>query len=555
MSSKQNKSNKGTTPSQRSHTQKSHAQNQAKNSRLPFSKTGTTLKQSPKGSATLERKIVETSVERRILGPKRGMQTAGKHYKQSKPYSPYLKFSKAIALPGMSSAPKWTSEYEDTPTATVSLKTILPVPQNTTNNTADFFDSANYSVAVIQRFLECGAIIYNAQKASTTCSYTFYGAHQVSTVTLNPPSTSWVVVSADLEGGLNDLPIAPVYALPTTNYAPHGPMWFGGGLVNADVSGDRFYWFDQDMKIDIGYSSTYAPANLVGLSIAMDMWTKGGVQPDVVTANSATAAGTVTLNINESGYYCLKLLLDISAQSSVAFSITSMTYSSQSADVPAIFGHQAVPGYVTNFGSVNAYRVTGLALMYSNTSANISLQGSIAGYQIPLGEHWSTMIDQNPYTALTNKGPKMKKMNASTGMYAFVKPASSEDWEYRSYTLWRNGILYDSYWPIDDKDTSKLILVSNIVDFAGRSAEYTLYYNIEYQTTDQWKNPQFAPLDGGIAKEALKHIRGLPQYAENPLHIAKIWDAIKSAAKAVVNGIVKYGPKAVELAGTAASMM
>jgi len=513
------------------------------------------LKQSPKGSATLERKIVETSVERRILGPKRGMQTAGKHYKQSKPYSPYLKFSKAIALPGMSSAPKWTSEYEDTPTATVSLKTILPVPQNTTNNTADFFDSANYSVAVIQRFLECGAIIYNAQKASTTCSYTFYGAHQVSTVTLNPPSTSWVVVSADLEGGLNDLPIAPVYALPTTNYAPHGPMWFGGGLVNADVSGDRFYWFDQDMKIDIGYSSTYAPANLVGLSIAMDMWTKGGVQPDVVTANSATAAGTVTLNINESGYYCLKLLLDISAQSSVAFSITSMTYSSQSADVPAIFGHQAVPGYVTNFGSVNAYRVTGLALMYSNTSANISLQGSIAGYQIPLGEHWSTMIDQNPYTALTNKGPKMKKMNASTGMYAFVKPASSEDWEYRSYTLWRNGILYDSYWPIDDKDTSKLILVSNIVDFAGRSAEYTLYYNIEYQTTDQWKNPQFAPLDGGIAKEALKHIRGLPQYAENPLHIAKIWDAIKSAAKAVVNGIVKYGPKAVELAGTAASMM
>lgn len=555
MSSKQNKSNKATTQSQPSRTQKSRAQKQVKNSRLPFNKTGTTLKQSPKGSATLERKIVETSVERRILGPRRGMQTANKHYKQSKPYSPYLKFSKAIALPGMSSAPKWTSEYEDTPTATVSLKSIMPVPQNTTDNTADFFDSANYSVGIIQRFLECGAIVYNAKKTATTCSYTFYGAHQVSTVTLNPPSTSWVVVSADLEGGLNDLPIAPVYALPTTTYQPHGPMWFGGGLVNADVSGDRFYWFDQDMKIDIGYSSTYAPANLVGLSVAMDMWTKGGVQPDVVTANSATASGTLTLNINESGYYCLKLLLDISAQSSVAFSVTSMTYSSQSADVPAIFGHQAVPGYVANFGSVNSYRVTGLALMYSNTSANINLQGSIAGYQIPLGEHWSALIDQNPYTALTNKGPKMKKMNASTGMYAFVKPASSEDWEYRSYTLWRNGILYDSYWPIDDKDTSKLILVSNIVDFAGRSAEYTLYYNIEYQTTDQWKNPQFAPLDGGIANEALKHVRGLPQYAENPLHIAKIWDAIKSAAKAVVNGIVKYGPKAVELAGTAASMM
>jgi len=461
----------------------------------------------------------------------------------------YKVLSRSLVLPGDYTPPRWAAIFNREPTAVAKLNLVYPVPENTTNNTSNTIAAAN-SFLIMRRDAECACIMYHTAHGTLNSTYSFYGADQTDATAVIAPSTSWTIVNnISMNPGNTLFPIGNFYAMATSAYQPHGPMWFGAMLED---DGSRWFWFDAGTIFNCTATVTVTSGTLSGLSITLDQYVGGTYNAEVENTTGAGPALVGSFTIGKSGYYRARAILNVGAQGLMTLTISNCNYTLPS--LKDCFAHRALPDLNANVGNIAACRILAASVLYTNSSPELDLQGMIAGFQIPVGQNWTDFINADTYKNLTSQYDGVATLVAKNGMYGWLKPADVGDFKMRTNLVVRNGILVDSRWRLNTESSSMLITTS-IADFSGRQAQYTLSWGVEYTSNSKWIMKESPPKDQQMQNEAIMHCVDIVQFTENPLHLSKIWNNIKHIGKEVADGILKYGPKVLEYAGAAAAAL
>jgi hypothetical protein len=126
------------------------------------------------------------------------------------------------------------------------------------------------------------------------------------------------------------------------------------------------------------------------------------------------------------------------------------------------------------------------------------------------------------------------------GGYVYLKPSDPEDFDFRAYTLTKNGTLTDSFYPV--KEVSPFIAcTSSITNGDGRSGFFEICHGVEYQTTDVWRNVEKPKISPASFKAAGVILTRLPQYHKNKSHMDTILAGLKSLGMTMLKGAAKNG--------------
>jgi hypothetical protein len=266
-----------------------------------------------------------------------------------------------------------------------------------------------------------------------------------------------------------------------------------------------------------------------------------------IVAISAVIAsgGTFTFTAPEIGYYAFEFL----GQTDDNF-----TFEAQLTGDTSVFGHFTLPGLLLNLGSVQAVRTGAASLRFSNRAAFLDKSGTQVALQPSPNTMWTQWI-YNPEALVQAVGSSDE--SAQNGEFAWLKPNGLED--LRSWPqdaqFNSSGALVDACTPFESV-ASYLICFFDIPDVDARVGMFEISFGVSTQSDDPWRGTALSlPNNEKAYAEAVRWLRAMPQFYENPSHSTQIADFLKRLAKSVLAGVVKYGPTAAKLAGEVLPML
>jgi len=446
--------------------------------------------------------------------------------------------AKSITIPLNSNPVRYASEYSSLPTAVANPWTLFPGPAigSVTNTQANPQGMPTTDgLAAVFRDPQRAIVCYDPNPASLTQLYDIYGVGD-NAIPAPPPSTTWQVKVATPN---TPYYLKTPYALsdPTATYSPHGPIQYAG----ADKSNKgRFFWLDR-VNINLSISGSVSGQTC---TLSLCRWDGNGTSDDVISVSHVLVSATAfQLQVLASGYYCLRL----SHTAADVLNIIQPSWTGSS----AVFKHLPLPGLLTNVASTDGIRIIAASMMYSNEASVLNKQGKITGFQQPQGSHWFDFI--GAYSSFSTQQGSVT-MPVENGMYGYMKLTQPSDFEMRENFLIEGGNVLDSFYPLD-QDSAFLMMYWQITNLAGQDGYWTICHGIEYQTEDVWRTVSEAEYDGRTYSDAVESLKFFPQFYENPLHFADIWNNIKSVASDVANGILKWGPYALKGAALIGSVL
>lgn len=308
---------------------------------------------------------------------------------------------------------------------------------------------------------------------------------------------------------------------------PHGPILYPG-QVDDDT---RQYFY-------AGYNKTFTLANNIGtaLSVYTYRYWQGIITPGPTfnVANGTSATYTTTL---QNGYYGFDVYGAAVATGTFSFSLSAPVVAS-----PAIYewGHFALPDLTSVADSVDAIKIYGAALMYTNTAAPINRQGKIAGCQIPQGREWFDYVDYSIVSTLESACVK----SAENGIYGFLKPMQAGDYDFRDRNKLNSAGIQDSWFKLNP-DSDFLAIALNVNTTAGQDGQYLASFAIEFETQKQWFEKEVPSINARATEFAVGMVGKMPQWHENPLHLSDITNWLKDTASSVYNYVKETLPDIV----------
>ena len=258
--------------------------------------------------------------------------------------------------------------------------------------------------------------------------------------------------------------------------------------------------------------------------------------------------GSHTIVITKTGYYAFTYTY---YQGGALFTLPSQPGNFQiEMGVPGsmytTWSQLALPHFSSAFSFVDAVRLTGVSLMYTNTASPLNHQGQIVGLQVPKGTSWLQ------YTSFSDVSEDKKSVTRDIveGCYGFLKPTSEDDFKMCIYevpgdtTIGTDEDIVFSLYP----DSDYLAVIASVNVTAGQTGYLTVAASLEYTTLNQWISVKQGQLSDVELKESLEVFSRIPQWHTNALHWDDIWDWVKSTAKDVWNGIKEIAPLAAAAA-------
>jgi hypothetical protein len=489
------------------------------------------------------KKAVQKKVNREVSALIRQPQQVG--------MGPSVAILKSLTCPKDNPPIRWASKYSSMPTATASPWSIVTAPWAagvTTQTTKQL--PVNQMIAFVFRCAERSMVIYDHNPTEESFVYQFYGIDVAHTVSPTPPSISFRAGGQGAGGVLYGtvVPLKIPYAVPTSSYAPHGAVWFAGKAERDEMR--RFFWLDgspADSVVDIDTSCD--PADTYKINIILDRLTDEGVQLAAYESGlltEATPGGQIA--VLESGYYAFSAKVTDNSTSGTVM-IDSLTYTSTT----STFRHLCMPHYELNTVSADGIRVIGASMMYTNQAAVLNLQGKCVGVQLPVEHNWTDYISSTAVSQLASLAQAETK-RADNGIYGFLKPTQPHDFDVQRYTQVVNGVLVDSFYPILH-DSAFLGVGVQIDDGAGQDGYFTFSYNMEYQTTDTWREITASPYEEQTYDVVLRMLKDMQQWYENPLHLKQILSGGKKLLSGAARGVMRYGPGVVATAAKLAPLL
>lgn len=350
------------------------------------------------------------------------------------------------------------------------------------------------------------------------------------------------IVYPNFEGPLN---------LDTTasNISPHGPALYPGRLGISDPYRGFLCSPGDAMFISItGRAGAGGVYQLALCKLVGAQWVE--VQSPNVEISQGSG-GSAVLGIPEVGYYAWNIFCN---SSGLGTSLTvvggmSVVHAASAANY-MVWGQLALPRIGENVEAVRAYRISSVSLMMTNTASPLNRQGQITGLQLPKRTSW---IDNIDYEELASSN-KAFTLNVVNGLYGFLKPTSSTDFEMDSFQYSTDGDDFEYVFDILPK-SDYLTIQASIETDAGRQGIFTPCHHIEFETLSQWFSTDTArglPTDLDFALRAMSN---MAQWHENDFHLSDIWEGIKSAASSVWGGIKEVGSAIAPFAPLALAMI
>jgi len=192
-----------------------------------------------------------------------------------------------------------------------------------------------------------------------------------------------------------------------------------------------------------------------------------------------------------------------------------------------------------------------VSAMYSNRAAMINRSGNIVGYQSPPGKAWTEYVNNYDRVALS---PDSMEREANEGLYGFLLPSEPDNLNLQSYSVWENGNLMDSYYPLSGPG-SFLVIYAQVTDPSARVGKTTACWALEFATNTNWFPTEKPRVSSKIWSDSLEALKDIQQWYENPTHWKEIWQKVKSGAGKFIKGVENYGPKVIETASTIGSFL
>jgi hypothetical protein len=489
------------------------------------------LKKLAKEEGKLRRK--EKALSRRIKRPSEQNKTAANFANASK-------VAMSIAAPQSSYMPRLSSAFTDTPTAVAK-------PYERDDVTTGWSDEAAIIPAgtVFGALYRdpCRAILYS-RACTSDSTYTAYGTGGSDIVSRTPPSTSWSVPVPTV--GVSQ-GVGLTYWRNTVGDDPHGPILCCGTPSGDDGDEDRFTWCDDNTVITL--NATLPNAVVGGLELETYEWTPEGVRLSVVQSVTTVAATPVATIVKgtggasdlPAGYYCFRFV----AKGAIGSPMT-ITMSRDDTLDSLVICHKPLPKWESWYGSAQGIRINAGSITLSNATPLLERGGLVAAYQAPQGSHW---FDYATDFSEISSAQGAAQIDAKNGMYTWLSPAAEEDLFFLESYETEDGVLYDTYYPLNPKHQF-LVMQMKESSSSGAFFEgfFSFHFGVEFMTDDvsrEVADPDVKKADYDLAFELIKK---MPKYAENPTHWATLLDSISKGAKEAIKWGVKNAPTLINVA-------
>jgi hypothetical protein len=440
----------------------------------------------------------------------------------------------AFALPLGSRAPRVGSPFDVAPTSVATPYYLRPCNFSTVNSISgggQLKDGA--MLLALSRNPLRSLIQYSVNPFATvnvvTAPYVgcYVGTLYFSgTVTAGTPTGSQTVSTAysfaSSVGFNTELPLVymqDAYWGDTAHYHPHGYHVYAGAHL-----GKKGIWIDatSTQSARIYLTSTNAQYWML-FRLAGDQW------ESYAQSGSGTTA-TPTFTIVDSGYYAISFGEGAIGNGSVT-GIVCVSSSS--------FGHFALPYFEARETTTPGIRTTAASLMWSNAASNLNAEGVAAGVQLKPGQSWTSVINVtlgDPVAAVLNNtgGEGASEFPLKRGIYGFHKPPNSKAFEMFDPSISNQYGVVDICFDLVDPTGWLVVAMSTALvsgSYPGGDGYVTAVWDVEFMSPDPWYAALPPPDDSETVEAAVKMIRNLPQWHENPLHLKQIGAFLKSAGR------------------------
>jgi len=354
-----------------------------------------------------------------------------------------------------------------------------------------------------------------------------------------------------------------------SGYPMHGDILFPGRLGNADTQAG--------FLMNVGEQMTFnMPTSIVGQVWAYHVktWENGEWEEDLSdqwTPGDHGATSKQYLCVDAPKYVSFSFNYPGISATGVNYHETITTRLDTgvgTTDGSNSFCQHALPDFAQNVPAVKSVKVLGASIMFTNTSEQISRNGSVAVAQVPCGNSWMNYLGEANLSKLNKE--RNAVMSIEDGSYVFLKPSSPTDvFSFsKEYTLYNPDsplqVINLARDPVYETAFFNLIepcefIVTNLViapSYLGVVSGYwTFAFKCEYNSDDRWRSLQFGNVLPESTEAALALVSAAPQFHKNDFHISDIWKWIVDVAKSVTTGIVKHGPGVLKVASTLAPFL
>lgn len=433
----------------------------------------------------------------------------------------------SIVSPGLPSEVRFASSYTTGLTSVAQLKQPLGVRFG---SSAGYLDTQYSSTGFVFRDPVRNAVLYDGNPAGDLIDYEVLFLRGGTEI-------------ADVSYYGNPGPMKMSYARPTNLciFEAHGQK-LGVGQAN----GNKNYIWSQ-----ANYTWAITQGGAVTRFYHVYKWTPKGE----TFIGQYTSSGTTTIaNLQVTGYIRFEIYQADASNSLIMNEIPlAQAVALKFSCTGPVFRHLCVPEYESKSLSVEKVRTLAQGFLFTNTTPAIARGGKIATKQLPGDEPWYEYA-LNGYDAIALLS-NADLRDASNGEYAFLKPTTISDLEMTdNVDTNSNGQLVVFGF---DLDTSRAFLgyYAVLPTDASQSAQFTPLSNLEFESDDQWYQQAASTIDPKVFDEAIHSVAHVPQYDENPLHVKDIMNKVKEYAKKIGDGLVKYGPTAIEIGSALAALL
>lgn len=451
----------------------------------------------------------------------------------------------AFALPYEVDAVRYADQYQTSSTAVAKPYNFIQADLSAGCNAAVTNPIIPNGLAVAMLFRDpARAMIYwNANNSAATCKYeaTF------------PNGTLSDTVQASQSYDLN--PVFWQINAPSA-YQPHGPTLYTGNNNNLS-----YVWVDVGVaNSPIDNSKVVITVSPTSVSGSVELIYFDGFNDVEDAANIALSTGvatftfgtTGTVSATISGYYAFRLL-----NPSASCTITAEL---QLNGCPSLC-HLPISALVGNESQFNAVRINTAAMLMTNASAVINLQGESIQCQIPAANYWPSLVNNGKLFDTISKFNGACAMSAQNGCYNFLKPTKAIDFDFHSTFISNNNKLVRASFPIQPEHDYTITMISVGVSggsWPGLSIYLKGTWGIEWRTNSQLFEQHPRSHSTLEFEEAMDILCQTPQFHENPLHFDDLKRFASNAVSAVGSAaqtVLKYAPAAIAIGSTIAKFL
>jgi hypothetical protein len=387
---------------------------------------------------------------------------------------------------------------------------------------------ANNTQAFVFRDIVRNFVVYDGNPSGLIMNYTGYFPVSGSINWTALFSCSFYCVNSDF---------CPIAFLTNAAYSPHGTYLYTGNYGNH-----RYVWIDKGCTISYSFSGGTSTGSSDKMEVYQYDTTDKGINTSLpITWSSGSAS--ISFTAPSSAYYGF-LLTTLTGSFNVSCTLADPNSAGNGV---SHFCHLPAPGFENNKTSIGSYRLGGSAIQYANTASVMNLEGNIYGLQAPSADSWQEYVND---TTKVPSSEGVKRLNAEKGIYGFYMPRSkTEIGAWKDQLLSEGGQMTSVSYNLKCSD-DYLVVQVDCPDNSSKVGVWLNYLNVEYRTTDVWRNTDVARIGPEVYETAVSSLKNVVQWHENPTHLEDIWNSIKSSVLTVAGAVEKYGPTAISLAKT-----